>query len=241
MNRALYYLTDGYQNDAYSSEQNSGKSPLENRLLIAYVDGVLFKESYNSIQYLSDYAKRDSVDALAMIIDSPGGLVAGLMETCSELKEIGKPIYAYTSGMACSAAYALASCADRFYTSPSADVGSVGARIMHIDISKALEEFGVKITEVGFGKRKTQFSPFHSLSKDDKKDLEEYVREAYDDFVRLVKKERVGVDDAVYESGVFSGKKALKMGLSDGIISTENKFINFVKLVLDNRQSGVES
>lgn len=229
----LYFLADGHQN-AIKVDAQIPKAYYDNsNILIVGVQGVLCPEVYDQLQDLAEYARgAKAIEGIALLIDSPGGTVMGLFEACAALKEIGKPMMAFSSGLMASAAYAIASCADQIYAAPSAEVGSVGARILHVDVSKALNEFGIKVTEVGFGKRKTQFSPFHSLSDDDKKELESYVRESYDEFCLHVRDRRSKVKEDVFDSGLYHGGKAIDMGLIDGTLGSNKKFVEFAKKVL---------
>lgn len=237
MTKNLYFIADGHQCDLTRDEAQLSDVDMSSRSMLIDIRGVLYPDAYRMIGYLAEQARTEaSVKAVSLIIDSPGGSVSQLMETCRQIKSIGKPIYAYTDSMACSAAYALACCADTIYCSPSALVGSVGAKIIHVSWAKAIENAGFEVTEVGVGKKKTQFSPFRALSKEDKKDLEEHVIEAYDAFVEHVKSERPDVSEDVFESGVYSGEKVLQNGLANGNIDTETQFISFVDLLIDNKK-----
>lgn len=236
--RNLWLLEEsGITEDIVSAEkQDNVNADLEDGLMVLYVNGALSMREYKQLQEYANFARdKKEVKAVGMVIDSPGGLVNGLAETCKEIQNIGKPVFAFTETMAASAAYAIASCADKIYASQSGEIGSVGARVLHVDYSKMLNDAGIKITEVGFGKKKTQFSPFHSLSEDDKNDLSEYVKEAYDGFVKHVKTRRENIDKEVFDSGLYNGVKAKKVGLIDGGISTERRFINFMKKDIDSK------
>ena len=68
----------------------------------------------------------DEVKSIVLHINSPGGAVAGLFDCCDYIKSIGKPIKAYISGMACSAAYAIASSCDKVYSQQDAETGCCG-------------------------------------------------------------------------------------------------------------------
>ena len=53
---------------------------------------------------------------------------------------------AIVEGTAASAAYWLANQAGNITLTPSGEVGSVGVRMMHVDMSKMLENDGIKVT-----------------------------------------------------------------------------------------------
>src|SRR5215467_9938743 len=89
-----------------------------------------------------------SVRTIDLVIDSPGGAVLGLPETADAIHVANrvKPVRAFVTGIAASAAYWLASQAGSITLTSSGEVGSVGVLDLHADISKALENAGVKIT-----------------------------------------------------------------------------------------------
>ena len=71
----------------------------------------------------------EMVQAIILEIDSPGGVAAQIAEMSEMIHDARKrkPIYAYVSHMAASAAYWLASASKSIVLSPTAAVGSIGA------------------------------------------------------------------------------------------------------------------
>jgi ClpP class serine protease len=92
----------------------------------------------------------DQAKAVAFDINSGGGAVAGLFDLVDTIFEMrgDKPIAAILSESAYSAAYVLASAVDpgRIYVPRTGGTGSNGCICMHVDISKALTEAGLKVT-----------------------------------------------------------------------------------------------
>ncbi len=107
-----------------------------------------------------------SVRTIDLVIDSPGGSVLGLPETADTIHAANrvKPVRAFVTGIAASAAYWLASQASTITLTPSGEVGSVGVLDLHADISKALDNAGVKITAVTAGEHKVERAPFTPLA-----------------------------------------------------------------------------
>lgn len=106
-----------------------------------------------------------AVRAVALHVDSPGGEVRGCFAAVGALTALrgGKAIIAICDEMAFSAAYALASAADWITVPPTGGVGSIGAVTMHVDLSKALSEMGVKVTVLAGGRHKADGHPFAPL------------------------------------------------------------------------------
>ena len=133
-----------------------------------------------------------SVKTVDLVIDSPGGSVLGLPETADVIHAANrvKPVRAFVGGIAASAAYWLASQAGTITLTPSGEVGSVGILDLHADISKALENAGVKLTAVTAGEHKVERAPFIPLTDDAKANMQEHVSAWYGDFLSAIRRGR---------------------------------------------------
>lgn len=67
-----------------------------------------------------------AVERVVLLVDSPGGVVSGLGEAAATIRGAAKPVTAFVTGMAASAAYWLASQATEIVLEPAASVGSIG-------------------------------------------------------------------------------------------------------------------
>lgn len=67
-----------------------------------------------------------AVERIVMLLDSPGGVVSGLGEAADAIRVSTKPVTAFVTGIAASAAYWLASQASEIVVEPAASVGSIG-------------------------------------------------------------------------------------------------------------------
>jgi ClpP class serine protease len=108
-----------------------------------------------------------AVRAIALSIDSPGGEVAGCFDLVDTIHRArgSKPIWAILNENACSAAYAIASAADRITIPRTGRAGSIGIITMHIDFSRALAKGGLAITMLQFGDRKADGNQVEPLSQ----------------------------------------------------------------------------
>lgn len=68
-----------------------------------------------------------SIERIMLLVDSPGGMVDGLNAAANAIKAARKPVEAHVEGVAASAAYWLASAADKITAEPTARIGSIGA------------------------------------------------------------------------------------------------------------------
>ena len=132
------------------------------------------------------------VKALLFDVDSPGGTTHGCFELSEALYSMrgDKPIWAIANDLAASAAYALASAADRLFITSTGGVGSVGVFAVHIDQSGLDQKTGVNYTYVSAGAKKTDGNPHEPLSKSAKADIQAEVDREYEMFVAAVARNR---------------------------------------------------
>ena len=183
--------------------------------------------SYTTLQKQFEAAFNDpKVGSILMDIDSPGGSVAGAFDFRDYLmsKKGTKPVYALARDAMCSAAYLIGSTADKVYATQTARVGSIGVVAMHTDASGKMEKEGLKPTFISAGKFKTAGNPYEKLEGEKLKYLQDSVDESYDMFINAVADAR-GIDKKVIrdtEARVYGGKKAVEIGLADGIRTYES-------------------
>ena len=181
-------------------------------------------EKIGSTDYRTLIAEIDAAQdskAILMRIDSPGGTVAGLEEASQAMMDSSVPVFAYCDGMACSAAYHLASSAAAIIASPSADVGNIGTVLAWYDDSVLMESLGYKmevITNEGADLKGTfRDSPMTDSQRDF---LQEEINVMGEQFRNHVENNR-SVDPEVFRAGWYQGERAQSLGLIDAIASHE--------------------
>lgn len=164
-----------------------------------------------------------SVSAIVLLIDSPGGTVAGTIETADLIfnSRGKKPIVAIADTMAASAAYWIGSAADKLLATPSAEVGSIGALSVHFDESGALEKAGIKPTIIRSPALKAEFSGLEPLSAEALAYEQDQINRIHMKFVAAVARNR-GVSPAAALTGFGGGRmvdadQALRSGMIDSI------------------------
>lgn len=98
-------------------------------------------------------AADDSIGAVLLHIESPGGTAIGTMELAEEIARVNqtKPVFAYIEDLGASAAYWLASQARRITANPMARVGSIGTYNVVVDYSGQAEKDGIRVHVVSSG------------------------------------------------------------------------------------------
>jgi signal peptide peptidase SppA len=165
------------------------------------------------------FAMNPDVTRIALQVSSPGGTVTGIEELANKVRNLEKPTMAYTDTEMASAAYWVASAADRVVASPSATVGSVGVYMAVPDMSKLYESQGVRMVVI-----KSAGSPLKgagiegtSLSEEQMAELQSSVDSMYEDFKVAIRHKRKMVADSALRGQVFSGKQAAAQGLVTGL------------------------
>lgn len=165
----------------------------------------------------------DTVKAIVLNIDSPGGTTPGVMELADEIYKArgSKPIVAVANSMAASAAYWIATAADELVVTPGGEVGSIGVYTVHQDMSALFEDMGVKMTLISAGDHKTEGNPYEPLSADAREYIQQRIDDRYAAFVGAVARNR-GVTESVVNRTFGQGrmslaKAAVSLGMADRV------------------------
>jgi signal peptide peptidase SppA len=170
----------------------------------------------------------DSVGQILIDFSSPGGSVYGVQEAASEIARINaiKPIVGIANSMCASAAYWLMSQCSEAYCTPGGEVGSIGVWQAHEDVSKAMDDAGVKVTLVSAGKFKVEGNPYAPLDPEALQFMQQRTDDYYQAFTKAVAKGR-GVPvatarDAMGQGRVYGADQALSAGMVDGIMDFDS-------------------
>lgn len=168
-----------------------------------------------------------SARAILLLVDSPGGMVAGTQELADDVARANKtkPVYAHADDLMASAAYWVASQAARITANRSAEVGSIGTVAVVADESSRLERLGVTVHVVSTGAYKGAFSSGAAVPDEHLAYLRERVESLNGHFVAAVRRGR-GMDAArlapAQDGRVYSATAAKSMGLVDQVTSADN-------------------
>ncbi len=172
----------------------------------------------------------DSVSAVAIRADSPGGVSYGVPELADKIfaaREV-KPIVGIADPVAYSAAYWILSAANMVVATPSGGVGSVGVFATHIDASEYLANLGIKETHVvaDDSPYKTQFADNAPLSEDAEQKLQAEVNELMDEFVdtlaRNFDKKASEVKQSFGGGGTVTSANAKQVAMIDRVATFED-------------------
>lgn len=155
-----------------------------------------------------------AIKAIALNLDSPGGVASGCDEFAQAVFDARgkKPITAYVTGAACSAAYWIASAADKIVLSESSMVGSIG-------VVMTIPKSGEKATEIvssnAPGKRPD------AETDEGRARIQQVVDDLEAVFISAVARNRGVSEDTVKQKfgsgGVEIGAKAVALGMADKV------------------------
>ncbi len=163
--------------------------------------------------------------AVALVINSPGGSPvqsALIHQRVRQLADERKlPVLAFVEDVAASGGYWLALAADEIFVDPNSIVGSIGVISAGFGFDRALERLGVQRRLYTAGDRKSlldSFSPERPEDVDRLKRLQAEIHANFKDLVRTRRgARRKGTEDELFSGEAWLGRRALELGLVDGI------------------------
>lgn len=168
----------------------------------------------------------EDVQAIVLHIDSPGGQTTGVHEFAGQIFAARgtKPVVAYVSGVGASAAYWIASAAERVVVDATAMLGSIGVVAAWTDDKESRKSKGLRDYEIVSSQ-----SPNKRLdptSEEGRSALQRLLDATADIFIADVARHRgkrpATVAEQFGQGGVMLAAEAVKVGMADEVGSLEN-------------------
>lgn len=167
--------------------------------------------------------------AVVLLIDSPGGspVQAGIVnDEIWRLKDKhGKPVYAVVEETCASAAYYIAAAADRIYVDKASLVGSIGVLLDGFGFTGLMEKVGVERRLLTAGENKGFLDPFSPQTPAHRAHAQRMLDDIHRQFIEVVRKgrgERLKETPETFTGLVWTGQRAVEMGLADGFGSLDS-------------------
>jgi len=188
---------------------------------IVEIEGPIY-ESEETVKQIEEYRKDDSIKAIILRINSPGGSVAASQEIYHASKKAAeeKPVIASMATVAASGGYYVALGATKVLANPGTITGSIGVRMEHVVLSDLLNWAKIRHETLKSGKYKDIGSFDRPLTKEERELLQELLTDIHQQFKEAVMEERdleLAELDAVADGRVFTGREALELGLVDAL------------------------
>jgi len=193
------------------------------RIQVVDIDGELL-QSTPILEQLKRYEDSNSVKAILLNIDSPGGGVAVSQEIYAELRRLrekkDKTIVAYLSSTGASGAYYVACAANKIVANPGTIVGSIGVIAEWVSYAELLEWAKLKDIVFKTGEFKDTGSPTRPLTDNEKKYFQGLIDDMYVQFLEAVSSGRkLDLQEvrSMADGRVFTGRDAKERKLIDEI------------------------
>lgn len=214
---------------------------------VVKVSGVIMKQDNcgdPGTETLSNLVKQadqhPNISSIILMMDSPGGTVAGTESFSKVVKATQKPIIGAITGQMCSACYWIGSSCDEVYATNLTDqIGSIGTMMSFADAQPMWEKQGVVFHEI-----------YASASTDKNKDFKQARKKNYTQVIeRLDAINNIFLDAVKANRGdklnqketlsgkVFMAQDAINVGLIDGIKPLEDIIGQAQNLATNSTQS----
>ncbi len=170
---------------------------------------------------LLDAADDDTIDAVVLRVDSPGGSPVAsetILRAVEKIQEKGKTVTVSMGPVAASGGYWIASLADEIFVLPTTITGSIGVLGGKFSLEKLWSTVGVKWDSVRWGDNAAMWSMNQPYSESEAERVNAMMDNVYSNFLKRVSKGRnMSIDnvDKIARGRVWSGKRAVEIGLAD--------------------------
>jgi protease IV len=179
-------------------------------------------ESYTGsdtiISLLDEAEKSPNIKAIILDINSGGGSGVAADEISQKVKSLNKTTVAVIRDIGASAAYWIASSADKVYANRMSLTGSIGVTGSYLDFSGTLERYNVSYQRYVSGEYKDMGSPFRKATEQEEELFNQMISKMNDFFIDEVSMNRNLERDHVKglsDGRIFLGIEAQEYGLVD--------------------------
>ena len=193
---------------------------------IIEIKGII-AESKNVIHNIKRFREDNSVKAIVIRIDSPGGAVGPSQEIFREIRKTSKSkkVVASMGAIAASGGYYIAAGTDGIVANPGTITGSIGVIMGFTNYQELLDKIGLVPIVIKSGKYKDIGSPVRKMKPEEKRILKDFARKIHRQFIQDIVEGRT-MDRAKVESladgRIFTGEESKKLGLVDRIGNFED-------------------
>lgn len=193
--------------------------PLRYKLALVRIEGPIM-DSKDLVEEIQEYAKDNSIKAIVLRIDSPGGAVAPSQEIYAEVKKAAaaKKVVVSMGSIAASGGYYIAAPATRIFANPGTLTGSIGVIMEIPNVEELMKKIGVKSEVVKSGKNKDIGSAFRPMQPEGRQILQDVLDNVHAQFIKAVADGRkLKIEDVrmLADGRIFSGEQAHALRLVD--------------------------
>jgi len=201
------------------------QNPGGDGVAVVNIDGIII-DSAPYIKSIRKIRENDSVKAVVVRVNSPGGGVAASQEIYEELRSLGEtmPVVASMGTVAASGGYYIACAAATIYANPGTVTGSIGVIAQFASYEQLLKWAKVEVEVIKSGEFKDLGSPLRKMPEEQKAYLQTLIDSTHSQFKDMIS-ERRNLPPAkvasLSDGKIFIGSQAKKLGLIDRIGTLE--------------------
>ncbi|GAB4317983.1 MAG: signal peptide peptidase SppA [Candidatus Zixiibacteriota bacterium] len=190
------------------------------RVGIVEVSGSI-TSSETAVRQLRKFSEDESIPAIVLRINSPGGGVAASQEIYSEILRVrdnGKVVVASMSSVAASGGLYIAVACDHIVANPGTLTGSIGVILQFPTAEELFDKVGVQYETVKSGQFKDVGNISRDMREDEREILQGVIDDTYEQFIEAVAEGRGLELDSVRtfaDGRIFTGRQALDLGIVD--------------------------
>ena len=218
-------------------DDTAGPAFGSNRIAVIDLSGVIVDADKIDAQ-LRKFGDDDSVKAIILHIDSPGGGAAASQEIYHEVlrvrQEKHKKIVASVESVGASGAYYIASACDRIYANQASVVGSIGVIMEWTNYGDLYRWAKLKSVVIHAGELKDAGDPTHDMTPQEAVYFQSLVDNMYGQFVQDVADGRHTTSEKIKPLAtgqVWTGQQSLPLGLIDQIGGFRVALIDTARMV----------
>ena len=191
----------------------------------------------NIVSALQRAFKDKNTQGVILRINSPGGspVQSGIIN--DEVRRLRKkypntPLYVVVEDVCASGGYFVAVSADRIYVNKASLVGSIGVLMDGFGFTGGMEKLGVERRLLTAGKNKGFMDPFSPVDPAQKEYALSMLDDIHRQFIDVVKQgrgKRLKDDPELFSGLVWTGRKAVELGLADDYGSVESVARDVIK------------
>jgi protease IV len=172
------------------------------------------------IENIKTFREDDTIQAMIIRVDSPGGGIGPSQEIFRELMKTRKvkKVVASMGSVAASGGYYIAAGAEKIMANPGTITGSIGVIMEYVNLMEMAKKIGIAPVVIKSGEFKDMGSPLRALGDNEKKLLQQLVDELHLQFVSDAARARnmLEQDMATLADGrIYTGQSALGLKLID--------------------------
>ncbi|MCB1563029.1 MAG: signal peptide peptidase SppA [Alphaproteobacteria bacterium] len=177
---------------------------------------------------ITEAAEDKNIKAIVLRIDSPGGSPVAsetILHAVERAQNKGKKVIVSMGPVAASGGYWIAAYADRIFVTPTTLTGSIGVLGGKFATQDLSEKLGVSWDGVSWGENAGMWSVNTPFSESEAARINVMLDQVYDGFLERVSKGRkmsIESVDKIAGGRVWTGKRAVEIGLADEIGGLEN-------------------